>query len=214
MCNLYSMTTNQEAIRKLVRALCDLTGNLPPLPDIVPDQLAPVVRTAEDGERELAMMRWGFPPSPESRARHVTNVRNLTSRFWSAWLKPEYRCLVPVTSFCEYTSSQPKIPHWFALDESRPLFFFAGIWRRWTGTRGTKDNPVDGEHLLYSFLTCAANEVVKPIHSKAMPVMLTTAHEAERWLTAPAKEALELQRPLPADQMMIVAKGEKKDEVV
>jgi putative SOS response-associated peptidase YedK len=32
--------------------------------------------------------------------------------------KPEYRCLVPATSFCEYTDSQPKIPHWFALDHS------------------------------------------------------------------------------------------------
>jgi putative SOS response-associated peptidase YedK len=45
-----------------------------------------------------------------------------------------------------------------------------------------------------------------------MPVMLTTQEEVETWLTAPADEALELQRPLPADQMMIVARGERKDE--
>ena len=119
---------------------------------------------------------------------------------------------MPATSFCEYTDSQPKVPHWFALDESRPLFFFAGIWRPWTGTRGTKANPVEGDHLLFSFLTCEANEVVKPIHSKAMPVMLTTTEEAEKWMTAATEEALELQRPLPADEMMIVAKGERKDE--
>jgi putative SOS response-associated peptidase YedK len=119
---------------------------------------------------------------------------------------------VPATSFCEYTGSQPKVPHWFALDESRPIFFFAGIWRPWTGTRGTKANPVEGEHLLFSFLTCEANSVVKPIHAKAMPVMLTTEDKAEQWTSAPADEALELQRPLPADQMMIVAKGERKDE--
>lgn len=42
--------------------------------------------------------------------------------------------------------------------------------------------------------------------------MLTTADEAETWLTAPTGEALELQRPLPADDMMIVARGEWKDE--
>jgi len=30
--------------------------------------------------------------------------------------------------------------------------------------------------------------------------------------TAPVEEALELQRPLPPDQMLIVAKGERKDE--
>jgi hypothetical protein len=31
MCNLYSVTTNQEAIRRLLGVSRDLTGNLPPL---------------------------------------------------------------------------------------------------------------------------------------------------------------------------------------
>lgn len=189
----------------------DSTGNLPPLPGIFPDMMAPVVRTAKDGERELTMMRWGFPPPENSKARMVTNIRNLNSSYWRGWLKPWSRCLVPATSFCEYTDSTPKVPHWFALDESRPLFFFAGIWRPWTGTRGTKANPVDGEHRLYAFLTCEANELVRPIHAKAMPVLLTTPAEIEQWLTAPAEEALELQRPLPAEQMKIVVTGVKED---
>jgi putative SOS response-associated peptidase YedK len=42
----------------------DLMGNFPGLPAIYPDTMAPVVRTASDGERELTMMRWGFPPPP------------------------------------------------------------------------------------------------------------------------------------------------------
>jgi hypothetical protein len=29
-------------------------------------------------------------------------------------------------------------PHWFALGADRPLFAFTGIWRPWTGARGTK----------------------------------------------------------------------------
>ena len=53
MCNLYSVTTNQEAIRRLFRVGRDLTGNLPPLPGIFPDYIAPVIRVAADGEREL-----------------------------------------------------------------------------------------------------------------------------------------------------------------
>jgi len=80
---------------------------------------------------------------------------------------------VPATSFCEYTDSRPKVPHWFALDETRPVFAFAGIWRPWTGTRGTKAAPAEGEHLLFSFLTTDSNELVKPVHAKAMPVLLT-----------------------------------------
>ncbi len=69
---------------------------------------------------------------------------------------------------------------WFALDEDRPLFAFAGIWRLWTGVRGTKaENPnrSEAEHRLYSFLTCRANGVVGPVHPKAMLVLLTTPGE-------------------------------------
>ena len=47
MCNLYSMTTNLEAMRRLARTFRDSLGNQPALPAIFPDQLAPVVRLPE-----------------------------------------------------------------------------------------------------------------------------------------------------------------------
>jgi len=86
MCNLYSVTTNQKAIRDLVKAIRDLTGNMPSLPAVFPNRTAPVVRTAADCARELLMMRWGFPPPviPGSKPRnpYLTNVRNTDSRYW------------------------------------------------------------------------------------------------------------------------------------
>jgi hypothetical protein len=60
MCDLYSVTPGQEAMRRLFRATRDSTGNLPGLPAVFPDMMAPVVRAARDGERELRMMRWDF----------------------------------------------------------------------------------------------------------------------------------------------------------
>ena len=63
----------------------------------------------------------------------------------------------------------------FALNEDRPLFAFAGIW---TTFNGTKSKPIPGPHQVYGFLTTAPNAAVEPIHSKAMPVILTT--DAER----------------------------------
>jgi putative SOS response-associated peptidase YedK len=170
--------------------------------------MAPVVHTALDGERELALMRWGFPPPPNLGTAPVTNVRNLKSPYWRGWLKAEWRCLVPATSFCEWTDTRPKVTHWFALDETRPLFAFAGIWRVWTGERKGEA----GEHRLFAVLTTESNDIVRPIHAKAMPALLTAEHEWDTWLTGPADEAIALQRPLPNEKLRIVATGEKNDQ--
>ena len=88
---------------------------------------------------------------------------------------------------------------------------FAGIWTTWHGLRGTKANPIEGEHQLFGFLTTDANAEVSAIHPKAMPVILTTTDDIDLWLTLPTKEALALQRPLPDESLKIVATGEKTD---
>jgi hypothetical protein len=40
---------------------------------------------------------------------------------------------------------------WFALNEGRPPFAFAGIWTESKGDRGTKSKPIPGPHLVYGF---------------------------------------------------------------
>ena len=211
MCNLYSITRSQDAMRRLFQVADDLTGNLPPMPAVFPDMLAPVVRVA-DGVRRLEPMRWGMPGPPQFGGAPVTNIRNTSSPHWRRWLGPASRCLVPVTSFCEWAQTKPKkTPTWFALDDDRPLFAFAGIWTTWMGVRGTKANPVEGEHRLYSFLTTEANSVVGPVHPKAMPVLLVTAEERDNWLRAPWSEAAALQRPLADHLRRIVATGSTED---
>ena len=60
VCNLYSVTTNVEAIRALVRAfeVADDVGNLPPQTGVFPDFVAPIIRN-RDGIRELTKAaRW------------------------------------------------------------------------------------------------------------------------------------------------------------
>jgi putative SOS response-associated peptidase YedK len=66
---------------------------------------------------------------------------------------------------------------------------------------------------LFAFLTTEPKALIAPIHSKAMPVILTTPQEVAAWLTAPANEALALQRPLRDEALRIVARGEKEDGV-
>lgn len=130
MCNLYSETKGQAAIRAAARAMRDLTGNLAPMPGIFPDYPAPIICTGDDGVRELVMARWGMPSpaqvifeatsarADKMRARGgsvdfaqllkiepdkgVTNVRNLASSHWAPHLAPASRCLVPFTCFSEF----------------------------------------------------------------------------------------------------------------
>lgn len=217
MCNLYSYTKGQQAVREMLRVVRDRTGNLPLLSGIFPDYPAPIVREGPDG-RELAMARWGLP-SPQFALKGrktdpgVTNVRNTRSPHWRRWLGPAHRCLVPFTSFAEHERlpDGTRPPVWFALDESRPLAFFAGLWCNWTCVRKLKEGEVTTD--LFGFLTTDANAEVGAVHEKAMPVILRTVEDCERWLAAPAEEALALQRPLPDGSLRIVARGEKRDGV-
>jgi putative SOS response-associated peptidase YedK len=236
MCNLYSITTSQAAILAFTRALRDHAGNLPPLPGIFPDYQAPVVRNAPDGVRELAMLRWGMPSSSKAlldgaskradklRAKGkevdfkellrmepdggVTNIRNTSSKHWTRWLGVEHRCVVPFTSFSEFNKVEGG-DIWFALDESRPLACFAGIWTNWTSVRKVKEGETT--NYLFGFLTTEPNAEVGAVHPNAMPVILTTPAEIEQWMTAPVGGALQLQRPLPDGVLKIVARGEKED---
>lgn len=217
MCTLHSYTKGQQAVREMTRAVQDHTGNLPLLTGIFPDYAAPIVRGGADG-RELVMARWGMP-SPKRALEGkktdpgVVNIRNVLSPHWRTWLGVEHRCVVPFTSFAEYElqpdGSRP--PAWFAIDETRPLAFFAGIWTSWTRTsvRKLKEGEVTSD--LFAFLTTEPNKEVGAIHPKAMPVILCTPEEIDRWLTAPTAEALSMQRPLPDGALRIVARGAKSD---
>lgn len=218
MCNLYNVTTSQQAIIEWSRAMRDGVGNLKPALDIYPNYPAPVVRNAPDGVRELARLQWGMPSPPayvKGADRGVTNIRNAGSPHWRRWLRPDSRCIVPFNSFAEPSPTRDedgRTPNvWFALDDSRPLAFFAGIWTPWHGVRRVKDGPGDFE--LYGFLTTVPNAVVGPVHPKAMPVILTTRDEIETWLTAPMQEALKLQRPLADDLLTIVSAPAKVEDV-
>ena len=212
MCNLYTQTTAREAARRLfhIQPEFDLLGNHPIENEgsVYPDKDAPVVRTRKDGTRELVMMRWGFPPT-EEKGRPVTNVRNLASPYWRGWLdKPAFRCLIPAERFAEPHPTRKDAKgwvdnEWFGMKSGEP-FAFAGIWRPWTGPRSIGNRQKeDKEWRLFAILTCAPNELVAPVHPKAMPVIVGPS-DFDTWLSTSGDAAEKLAKPFPAQAMAIV----------
>jgi hypothetical protein len=69
MCNLCRLDKGQDHLRRYFKVTQDDIGNMPPLPGIFPDMMAPVIRTdgassnGADG-RVMEMMRWGMPTPP------------------------------------------------------------------------------------------------------------------------------------------------------
>lgn len=211
MCNRYANKGSIAEIRRLAGlmdydlATTSATGNLAPRENIYPDQDAPVLRSKGVGVLELAMLRWGFPPIPGETAP-ITNIRNLKSRWWSdvnrEWIiEAGYRCLVPFSAFAEPVRDST----WFGVN-GHEVAFFAGVWRPWRGERlaeqpgKSRRAREERDWELYAFLTTDANAVVRPVHEKAMPVILTEPDECREWLGGGA-DSLRLQRPYAADAM-------------
>jgi len=211
MCNLYRQDVSQSKITSFLepsqlRLSENARGRNVEAGYVGADQDGPVLVNAGDGRLDIVTKRWGFPAIRDG-AKPITNIRNLESSWWKGAngeyiREPEYRCLVPFAAF----HREEKGNAWFEVNSDAPMF--AGVWRPWNGERLTE---VAGKKRrqrqvhdwnLYAFLTTEPNAVVAPIHPKAMPVILTTPEECERWMGG-GEESLDLQRPL-ADNMVIL----------
>jgi len=199
MCNRYRVSAKQLELAQRygfdVDKLRPEPDPLPP-PELFPKKPGWIVRK-QDGALSLDVMQWRIPRHMKTKTgkpttSYVTNVRNLESPFWRSTLaNPHYRCLVPVTSFCEWSGEKgSKQEHWFSVPAAQ-ISSFAGIWR-----------PT-AEGNCYAVLTCDPNPLVEPIHPKAMPVIV---HEEDYddWLDGEVESACALAAPFPS-QLMGVA---------
>jgi putative SOS response-associated peptidase YedK len=197
MCTLYNLRTTREEAASYFKTGENWRRDVEALgKDYVATNRPGYVVVESEGQRQLTTMKWGFPPPPNVRAP-VVNVRNLTSPFWrTALSRPDRRCLVPATSFSEWTAiadpaTGKKTLHWFDIP-SRPIFAMAGIWRP------TESMPA------YAFLTCEPNTIVGAIHPKAMPVILAEDQFGD-WLRGDFETVCRMAQPFPSQLMSMTA---------
>lgn len=208
MCNLYQMTSNPDAMRRLFD-VAELP-NFPPSYRIAPTDPAPIVRLAkpEDGAepgstpgRELVLARWSLVPhwSKTPTLRYATfNARGeeLADKpvFREAFRRR--RCLVPADGFYERLPLPDGGKQYYriTLKEEGP-FAFAGLWELWRSPEGEESR------LTFTIITTMANELVAELHPKRrMPVILAPK-DYEGWLHAGDTEIDRLLAPFPAEAM-------------
>ena len=181
MCGRYVITSPLAAIREAFRLEPEAPGadmNLPSNYNVAPTHDVPIVRADDDGERTLALVRWGLVPH---WAKDVSiGQRMINARSETVAEKPSFRdafarrrCLVVADGFFEWKRvGTAKQPHFIRADADGPMAF-AGLWSRWT--RG--EQPLE----TCTIITTSANEAMAPIHDR-MPVILEADARA-KWLS-------------------------------
>jgi len=153
--------------------------DLKPRYNAAPTDVMPVVRLASDGEREIALLKWGLIPywakDPKIAYRTI-NARAETvasaPAFRAAFRKR--RCLIPANGFYEWKRLDgTKQPYLIEMRDGSPLAF-AGLWERWD--RG--EVPIE----TFTIITGEPNSLVADLHNR-MPVILDP-DDYDAWLSA------------------------------
>jgi putative SOS response-associated peptidase YedK len=155
----------------------------------------------------MELLRWGLVPRWAKDIR--VGYKMINARAETLQERPAYRglvrhskhrCLILADGYYEWQKpedrKQPRRPLHFSLEGGGP-FWFAGLWTRWVAPEGALVPSC-------TIVTCAANELVRPIHDR-MPAMLADVEAAASWLdpALEAADASELLVPLAGEQMAV-----------
>ena len=194
MCGRYSNHMSWREIHGLYRlTVTDSAPNLRARYNVCPTDIMPVIRW-ENGQRRLAMNRWGLVPFWSKDGKD--GAKTINARAESVTEKPSFRdpfkmrrCLVPADGYYEWKPEVgKKQPYLVQLDPPGPMTF-AGLWDSWVPKSAT-ERAIE----TYSIITTAANASVSPLHDR-MPLMLAES-EWDTWLSGSADDAKALLRPI------------------
>lgn len=159
-----------------------------PRRNLRPTEPAWIVARRGDGMIKTLSARWWcqWEGSRQFESKYPTfNARVETmhsKKLWPDLLSKGQRCLFPVDSFYEWPVNGKGLPPVEIFVAGREPYALAGLWSRYFENGETR----------YSFTTFTtdANEFMKPIHEKAMPVILASIDDQRRWLEEGDEAAL------------------------
>ncbi len=201
MCGRFTITLEAPDLQENL-GISEVPADWMPRFNVAPTQ--PVAAVLDLQTRRAEWLRWGLIPSwakDPSIGDRLINARaeTLTEKpsFRQAFARR--RCLILADGFYEWQRQPgqkgPSRPYHFHRTDKKP-FAFAGLWETW--------RPPEGDLIRScTIITCAANEVVAPVHER-MPVMLS-GDTLWKWLEPAGIEVLQqLLKPYPAEWMTAV----------
>jgi putative SOS response-associated peptidase YedK len=200
MCGRYTLTNADPAVLK-ARFGIDLAGDFDQRPrfNIAPTDRVLALRTGDGGTREAGRLRWGLLPGSwaQDSSRALINARAETIAEQPAYRESfeSRRCLIVADGFYEWREGEfGKQAVWISRADEQP-FAFAGIW-------AALRNGGESVHSC-AIVTCAPNEVVRPIHDR-MPVILDPNAEGE-WVSPDGDPAslLDILRPIESESLSV-----------
>ncbi len=173
MCGRYNV--HDDPFTQALLAQLGISARLHTHLNIAPTEPVPVV-FEEEGERHLRLMRWWLVPSwvPEISTRFsMFNAKAETLATSKAFRGPlrHRRCILPASSFIEWTTAQGGKQPWL-IRPAEGAIAFAGLWDVW---------EKDGNCLeSCTIITTAAAPGIDRLHSR-MPLMLRP-EQFDAWL--------------------------------
>jgi putative SOS response-associated peptidase YedK len=188
VCGRFILGVVREELERLVDDYYGIVGigDVGALPryNVAPGQ--EIVAVVGDGKtNRIGLIQWGFVPAfatSEKSVHPIINARaeSLLEKAFYVDALTHRRCLVLADGFYEWKDEGTrKVPMRIFLKNER-LFAMAGIWSAWTRPDGTKLHTC-------AIVTTAANDFMKPIHTR-MPVILAKDAE-EAWLGSERQDA-------------------------
>jgi len=178
MCSLYSFRRSADEARSLVGYL--EKADFPPRDHIHPTSPIAIVRSGPDGQRQFALVRWGFVPSWAKEVQPGRPLANARSE--TVYEKPSFknairrrRCLMLADGFFEWQDiGGPRKQAWFIHRPDHSLFAFGGIWEHWLGADGSELETA-------AMLTAVPNLPLSAIHDRSPVVIMP--EDYTRWLS-------------------------------